>query len=54
MALSRLPARQAEAIKLIYSRHATQAEVAKQLGSTVEEVKRLIATGLQNLSAQLT
>jgi DNA-directed RNA polymerase specialized sigma24 family protein len=53
-ALSRLPAAQAAALRLVYSDRMTQAEVAKKLGATVDEVKRLVASGLQTLSAQLS
>ena len=52
-ALSRLPAKQAAVLRLVYGGRMTQAEVAKKLGSTLDEVKSLVAAGLRTLGAQL-
>ncbi len=53
-AMSRLPAKQLEALSLVYGGRLTQAELAIKLGATLDQVKSLVATGMRALSGHLS
>lgn len=48
-----LPARQSQALRLVYYQRLSQADAARRLAVTVEEMRRLVSSGLRALSQRL-